>query len=47
MGTYERQERALKDTPKDESEAQQRRNINRKINNMTPKEQVKWIKDGD
>ena len=47
MGTYERQERALKDTPKDESEAQQRRNLNRKINGMTEKEKVKWIKGGD
>ena len=47
MGHYEKQEKAAKDNTQDNSEAQQRRNRNRKINSMTTKEKVKWIKGGD
>ena len=47
MGSYERQEKAAKDHASQNSEAQQRRNLNRKINGMTTKEKVKWIKEGD
>ena len=47
MGHYEKQEKAAKDNSGQNSEAQQRRNLNRKINGMTPKEKIKWIKEGD
>ena len=47
MGHYEKQDRAAKDIKKNDTEAEQRRSTNRKINGMTPKEKVKWIKEGD
>jgi len=47
MGHYEKQEKAAKDSSGQKSEAQQRRNLNRKINGMTAKEKIKWIKEGD
>ena len=33
--------------PKNNSDAQQRRNLNRKVNSMTPVQKLKWIKEGD
>ena len=47
MGHYEKQEKAAKDNTKDNSEAQKRRNMNRKINGMSAKEKIKWIREGD
>ena len=47
MGHYEKQDRSAKDNPKNKSEAQKKREVNRKINGMTDKEKVKWIKEGD
>tara|TARA_R110000824_G_scaffold371251_1_gene560938 strand:- start:2014 stop:2358 length:345 start_codon:yes stop_codon:yes gene_type:complete len=47
MGSYEKQEKSAKDNSQNISEAQQKRNTNRKINSMTQKEKVKWIKEGD
>ena len=47
MGHYEKQDRAAKDIKKNDTEAEQRRSTNRKINGMTPKEKVNWIKGGD
>lgn len=47
MGHYEKQEKAAKDHASQNTEAQQRRNLNRKINGMTSKEKIKWIKEGD
>ncbi len=47
MGHYEKQDRAAEDIKQNNSEAEQRRKMNRKINGMTTKEQVKWIKEGD
>lgn len=47
MGHYEKQDRIAKDVKKNDSEAEQKRKLNRKINGMTDKEQVKWIRDGD
>tara|TARA_R100001377_G_C3157547_1_gene98554 strand:- start:305 stop:646 length:342 start_codon:yes stop_codon:yes gene_type:complete len=47
MGHYEKQEKHDKDKPKNNSDAQQRRNLNRKVNSMTPVEKLKWIKEGD
>ena len=47
MGHYEKQEKHDKDKPKNNSDAQQRRNLNRKVNSMTPVQKLKWIKEGD
>lgn len=47
MGTYEKQDRIERDKPKNNSEAEERRRNNRKINSMTPTEKIKWIKEGD
>ena len=47
MGHYEKQEKAAKDNAQNNSEAQKRRNMNRKINGMSAKEKIKWIREGD
>ena len=46
MGHYEKQEKSAKDNKKNNSEAQQKRDLNKKINGMTDKQKINWIKEG-
>jgi len=47
MGTYEKQDRDRKAMVEDHVKHKETRERHRKINNMTPKQQLNWIKNGD
>jgi putative FmdB family regulatory protein len=47
MGKYELEDRKNQDGIKKNKEAEQTREMHKKINAMTPQQQVKWIRTGD
>ena len=48
MGKYELQDKNKKNNiGQDDKSEVSRRNLNTRINKMTPSQKMKWIKDGD
>ena len=47
MGTYEKQDKDHKNHTNNNPEHRKKRDTHRKINSMTQKQKLKWIKEGD
>jgi putative FmdB family regulatory protein len=47
MGTYELQSKMKEDKIEERNAKREKVKLNRKINNMTPQEKIKWIENGE